>query len=119
MFPINGDLYLYAKDSKKSRRLTDDQAYETDIKFSPKGRYVSFIKEQNIYILDIHDNVKTQLTDDGKGTIKNGMAEFVAQEEMDRMTGYWWSPNEKNIAFLKVDESGVQSVIRMKFTPKK
>ncbi|KGJ98541.1 DPP IV N-terminal domain-containing protein [Thalassotalea sp. ND16A] len=112
LFPINGDLYLYAQDSKTSRRLTEDQAYETDIKFSPKGRYVSFIKAQNIYIIDLQENEQKQLTDDGKGTIKNGMAEFVAQEEMDRMTGYWWSPNEKNIAFLKVDESGVQTVIR-------
>ena len=40
------------------------------------------------------------------------MAEFVAQEEMHRMTGYWWSPNEKHIAFLKVDESPVKVVIR-------
>ena len=40
------------------------------------------------------------------------MSEFVAQEEMSRMTGYWWAPNEKNIAYLRVDESPVQVAIR-------
>ena len=35
------------------------------------------------------------------------MAEFVAQEEMDRDTGYWWSPDEKYLATIQVDESPV------------
>lgn len=112
VFPINGDLYLYNLQSKQSSKLTHDAAFETDIKFSPKGRFVSFIKENNIFIIDVKENKQTQLTTDGSDVIKNGMAEFVAQEELDRMTGYWWSPNEKNIAFIKVDESPVDTVIR-------
>ncbi|WP_082897223.1 S9 family peptidase [Thalassotalea crassostreae] len=112
VFPINGDLYLYTFDTKKTSRLTDDDDFETDIKFSPKGNFVSFIKQQNIYIIDLDEKTVQALTTDGSGTIKNGMAEFVAQEEMDRMSGYWWSPNEKYIAFLRVDESPVPTVIR-------
>ncbi|WP_248289631.1 DPP IV N-terminal domain-containing protein [Thalassotalea sp. Y01] len=112
LFPINGDLYLYTLASGKSSRLTLDQAYETDIKFSPSGRYVSFIKDQDIHIIDLQENRESKLTEDGDGTIKNGMAEFVAQEEMDRMTGYWWSPDDKHIAFLKVDESEVKTELR-------
>ena len=112
LFPLNGDIYYYHLDSKAAKRLTETEAFETDIKFSPKGNYVSFIRSQNIFILDIASGKETQLTKDGKGLIKNGMSEFVAQEEMDRMTGYWWSPNEKHIAFLRVDETPVQTVIR-------
>ncbi|WP_371188513.1 DPP IV N-terminal domain-containing protein [Thalassotalea maritima] len=112
LFPIAGDLYLYDLANAQATRLTNDEAFETDIKFSPSGRYVSFIKEQDIFVIDLDSNRQMQLTIDGEGTIKNGMAEFVAQEEMDRMTGYWWSPNEKHIAFLKVDESGVNTEIR-------
>ena len=37
-----------------------------------------------------------------------GMAEFVAQEEMDRLTGYWWSPDSDAIALTRVDESPVE-----------
>ena len=112
LFPLNGDIYYYNLISQKAKQLTQTKAFETDIKFSPKGNYVSFIREQNIYILNIKTGKEKQLTKDGKGVIKNGMAEFVAQEEMKRMTGYWWSPNEQHIAFLKVDESPVNVVIR-------
>jgi len=112
LFPINGDIYYYQLANKTAKRLTQTSAFETDIKFSPKGNYVSFIREQNIYVLNISSGVEKQLTIDGAGTIKNGMSEFVAQEEMDRMTGYWWSPDEQHIAFLRVNETPVQVVIR-------
>ena len=42
----------------------------------------------------------------------NGMAEFVAQEEMHRYTGYWWSNDESRIAFEQYDESPVPVVQR-------
>lgn len=112
LFPLNGDIYYYNLLSKQAKRLTNTPAFETDARFSPQGNFVSYIREQNIYIKNIASGKEIQLTKDGKGNIKNGMAEFVAQEEMGRMTGYWWSPDEKHIAFLKVDESPVQTVIR-------
>ena len=112
LFPLNGDVFYYHLASKISKRLITTDAFETDVKFSPKGNYISFIRNQNLFVLNISSGKETQLTTDGGGVIKNGMSEFVAQEEMDRMTGYWWSPNEKHIAFLRVDESPVQTVIR-------
>ena len=112
LFPLNGDVYYYQIKDKTVKRLTKTTAFETDIKFSPKGNFVSFIRQQNIFILDINTTKERQLTKDGGGVIKNGMSEFVAQEEMDRMTGYWWSNDEKKIAFLRVDESDVATVIR-------
>jgi len=112
LFPLNGDIYHYQLATKTAKRLTQTSDFETDIKFSPKGNFVSFIREQNIFVLDIKSGIEKQLTIDGSDTIKNGMSEFVAQEEMGRMTGYWWSPDEKHIAFLRVDETPVQVVIR-------
>ena len=112
LFPLNGDVYYYHLATKVAKRLTETKDFETDIKFSPKGNYVSFIRAQNVFVLNIKTGDETQLTTDGAGLIKNGMSEFVAQEEMDRMTGYWWSPDEKHIAFLRVDETPVATVIR-------
>ncbi|MBL4940078.1 MAG: DPP IV N-terminal domain-containing protein [Colwellia sp.] len=113
LFPLNGDIYYYHLASKTAKRLTQTDAFETDAKFSPKGHYISFIRGQNIFVLNIESGKEKQLTKDGgSNNIKNGMSEFVAQEEMNRMTGYWWSPNEKHIAFLRVDETPVQVVIR-------
>ncbi len=113
LFPLNGDIYYYNLASKTAKRLTETDAFETDVKFSPKGNFVSFIRGQNIFVLNIASGKEVQLTKDGgSNNIKNGMSEFVAQEEMGRMTGYWWSPDEAHIAFLRVDETPVQTVIR-------
>jgi dipeptidyl-peptidase-4 len=79
----------------------------TDPQLSPKGKWISFIRDQNLFIYGIENKKVFQLTKDGGGAIKNGMAEFVAQEEMDRMTGYWWSKDEKFLAFTRTDESEV------------
>ena len=112
LFPLNGDLYYVDLTSGKSRKLTNTEAFETDAQISPKGRYVSFVREQNIFAIDLNTGKETQLTTDGKGNIKNGMAEFVAQEEMARMTGYWWAPDDSQIAFTQFDESQVAEVLR-------
>ncbi|KTD97937.1 MULTISPECIES: DPP IV N-terminal domain-containing protein [unclassified Pseudoalteromonas] len=112
LFPLNGDLYYYDLASAKSKKLTNTEAFETDARFSPKGNYVSFIREQNLYALELHSGKEIQLSQDGGGVIKNGMAEFVAQEEMSRMTGYWWSGDETKIAYTRVDESPVKEAIR-------
>ncbi|MDJ0917188.1 MAG: S9 family peptidase [Woeseiaceae bacterium] len=107
LFPIAGDLYVYDLERRKSTRITETDETETDPKLSPSGRYVSFIRSQDLYVYDLDKEEERQLTTDGGGTIKNGMAEFVAQEEMDRLTGYWWAPDSDAIAYARVDESPV------------
>ncbi|WP_144212729.1 S9 family peptidase [Shewanella donghaensis] len=112
LIPAAGKLYFYTIANQKAVALNTGEGFVTDARLSPKGRYVSFVREQNIYVLELANEKLTQLTFDGKGPIKNGMAEFVAQEEMGRMTGYWWSPDESSIAFTRIDESGVELVTR-------
>jgi len=112
LFPLNGDLYYYNLAKKQSKKLTNTPEFETDARFSPKGKYVSFIRAQNVYALNIATGKEIKLTTDGGGVIKNGMAEFVSQEEMGRMTGYWWSNDESKIAFTRIDETPVSEAIR-------
>lgn len=112
LFPLNGDLYYYDLTTQKARKLTETAAFETDAQISPKGRFVSFVRDQNIFVLDLTTGKEQQVTIDGKGPVKNGMAEFVAQEEMGRMTGYWWAPDDSKIAFTQFDESQVPEVLR-------
>ena len=112
LFPLAGDIFYYSLVDNSARQLTDTPTFETDARISPRGNYVSFIREQNLYVLHIETGKETQLTRDGGGLISNGMAEFVAQEEMYRFTGYWWSPDESQIAFTRVDESSVGVITR-------
>src|SRR5579859_4001322 len=115
LVPLGGDLYVYdlqATPDKAVRRLTSGARYETDAHFSPHGAYVSFIRDQNLIVYDLASSTERAVTQDGGGVISYGAAEFIAQEEMDRSTGYWWSPDEKSIAFTRVDESPVAEADR-------
>jgi dipeptidyl-peptidase-4 len=110
LFPLGGDLYLYdlSKSGKDAvRRLTNKEGFATDPKISPAGKYVSFIRGRNLWVIELANGAQRQLTRDGGGVIANGEAEFVADEEMDRHTGYWWAPDDSAIAFARIDESKV------------
>lgn len=112
LVPLGGDLYVYNLRAKESRRITQTESFETDARFSPRGRYVSFVRDQNLVIYDLTTGKERAITLDGGGLVSFGMAEFIAQEEMSRTTGYWWAPDEKHIAFARVDESPVAEVER-------
>lgn len=110
LFPLGGELYVYdlAKTGKAAvRKLTNGGGFATDPKLSPKGGYVSFIRDRNLWVIALADGKEVQLTRDGSDTIGNGVAEFVADEEMDRHTGYWWAPDDSAIAFARIDETPV------------
>lgn len=110
LFPLGGELYLY--DLSKSgrtavRKLTTGAGFATDPKVSPKGGFVSFIRGRNLWVIEVATGDEIQLTADGSEIVGNGVAEFVADEEMGRHTGYWWAPDDSAIAFARIDESGV------------
>ncbi len=115
LIPLNGDLYVYdlaRRPADAVRRLTSTDGYETDARFSPRSHFVSFVRDQNLYVIDLANGTERAITREGGGLVSYGMAEFIAQEEMDRDTGYWWSPDERHIALARVDESPVAEVER-------
>jgi dipeptidyl-peptidase 4 len=116
LVPLGGDLFLYdlaAPAGQVLRRLTHTAAYETDARFSPRGRYVSFIREQNLYAIELATGREIAVTTGGKGVVSAGVAEFIAQEEMGRDTGYWWSPDEAFLAYTLSDETPVALTQRL------
>ena len=109
LFPLDGNLFLYHLDrTEPLQQLTTDLTFETDLHFSPDGGFLSFVRNQNLFYIDVLSGAERQLTFDGGGTISNGVAEFIAQEEMHRFDGYWWSPDSQSIAFIQVDEATVE-----------
>ncbi|WP_045770713.1 S9 family peptidase [Xanthomonas albilineans] len=110
LFPLGGELYLYDLSKTGSaavRKLTHGEGFATDPKISPKGGYVSFVRGRNLWVIDLASGQQYPLTHDGSQTIGNGVAEFVADEEMDRHTGYWWAPDDSAVAFARIDETDV------------
>ncbi|KQM98368.1 peptidase S9 [Sphingomonas sp. Leaf25] len=111
LVPLDGDLYL-ATISGDVRRLTNSESGELNPVVSPAGGYVSFVRDQNLVALDLKSGRETPLTTEGRDTVHFGEAEFVAQEEMGRRTGYWWSPGDRLVAVERFDEAPVGIVTR-------
>jgi dipeptidyl-peptidase-4 len=110
--PVDGDLYLADVASGVVRRLTNTPATEIDAHISEGGRFVSFVRDQNLHAIDLSNGTERPLTTEGKGTVTCGTAEFVAQEEMDRHTGTWWAPHDSRVAVECYDEAKVATVTR-------
>lgn len=111
MFPIAGALYVHelgAEAGKATRQLTRaEDGFATDPKFSPRGKYVSFVRAGTLHAIALADGAELILSPPAEGLVSYGMAEFVAQEEMDRFTGYWWAEDDSAIAYARVDEAPV------------
>lgn len=110
LVPVDGDLYRAGLDGRVSR-LTDTPDGELNGVVSPKGGFVSYVRGGELFVQPTGGKER-QLTESASDTVSWGMAEFVAQEEMDRSTGYWWSPDDALIAVARVDESPVGVVTR-------
>ena len=79
--------------------------------YSPDSAYIAFTRKNDLYTLRLSDNKETRLTFDGSDVILNGYASWVYMEEiLGRSSAYrafWWSPDSKNIAFFRADDSEV------------
>jgi len=113
LVPLDGDVFHVDIESGEARRVMETPEYETDARISPQGNFVSFIRDQNLYITNLETGEERAITREGGGLISWGMAEFVSQEELSRYTGYWWSPDERYMAVARVDESPVDNIERM------
>lgn len=114
LFPLGDTLYLCRFDTNMKanlRRLVTGTSV-VDPQISPKGGYVSFVRDQNLFVIDLASGAERQLTHDGGGTVHNAEAEFISQEEMGESRGYWWAPDDSEIAFKQFDESQVPIIRR-------
>jgi dipeptidyl-peptidase 4 len=112
LIPAAGNLYLADPKTGAVRKLGDTGGGATDARISPDGGYVTYVRDQNLHAIDLKTGADRALTTEGGGTLSFGLAEFVAQEEMDRYTGYWVAPGDRLVAFTRVDESTVDVVPR-------
>ena len=77
-----------------------------DVKASPNGNFISFVRNGDIHLLEVISRTSFKLTD-GEDDSTRGLADYIAQEEMGRSTGYWWSPDSCYVAFTEVTEKHI------------
>jgi dipeptidyl-peptidase-4 len=103
------DYLLYDLTTKKLLALDETRSPQMLAEYSPDGKKVSYIFENNLYTKEIGNNKVTQLTKDGaKNAIINGGTDWVYEEEFSITKAYSWSPDSKYIAFLRFNESAVK-----------
>ena len=115
------DLYYCTLDGKTAVRLTSTPEQEELSSFAPNGKFVAFVRDKNLYVVDVATQTERALTTDGGELISNGRADWVYYEEIfgRRWRAYWWSSDSSAIAFLQFDDGPVQEFTVVNNTGKK
>jgi dipeptidyl-peptidase-4 len=111
LVPVDGDLWVAALDGSVTR-LTQTPETETDAKLSPKGGFASFVRDGHLFVQALAGGDAREVAGEKTPKVSWGVAEFIAQEELDRFDGHWWAPDDSRIAVARVDESPVKQVTR-------
>jgi dipeptidyl-peptidase-4 len=106
-----GELFILERGSSKTRRLTTTPAEEELARFSPDGRRIAFVRDNDIYVRDLVSDKEIRITSDGSPVRYNGKLDWVYAEEISERSalGYTWSPDSRAIAYITLDESKVRS----------
>ena len=76
--------------------------------FSPDGRLLAAVRDDDLHVLRLSTGVDAALTSGGTDIVTHGLAEFAASEELDRLDGFWWSPDSRRLVVETADSSGVE-----------
>lgn len=93
--------------TQTGRTLVSGKAALADPKISPDGRYVSFVRDHNLWLVSVADGKERAVTQGGTDEIRKGELDWVYPEELDIKTAYWWSPDSSVVAYLEMDERKV------------
>jgi dipeptidyl-peptidase-4 len=110
LLTVRDDLFVYTFATDRVARLTTGEAREELSSFSPDGRAVAFVREHDLYSVDLGSGRETRLTADGTSKILNGRLDWVYEEEVfgrGQQRAYWWSPDSQRLAFLRIDDGPV------------
>ncbi len=100
--------YVYDIASKKTVQLTDKGQQMFPL-FSPDGKKIAFVRDNNLYIKHLDTGIEIIVTRDGEqNKIKNGWADWVYEEEFSRADYFDWSSNSQYLAYVKFDETHVR-----------
>jgi dipeptidyl-peptidase-4 len=108
LVPLGGRLFVVERGDGETRELKSDAGFPIDARFSPDGTKVACVRDGDLYVIDVASGRERQLTRGAGGTVTHGLAEFVAQEEMGRHHGYWWSPDSRAMVYQQTDTAGVE-----------
>ena len=103
-----GTYFIYDYQKKEMIKLTESNDSLRNVKFSPDGNQLSYVRiDNNLYNYDIKKKKQYQLTKSGSENYLNGIFGWVYEEEFSSYDSYRWSPNSKKIIFCEENQSDV------------
>ncbi len=118
LLDLGGVLWLYDLAAGKGTEIVDTKAGSgDDPKFSPDAKYVSYLREHNLYVHPVGGGSETALTATKEETLLNGELDWVYLEELDARSNYFWAPDSSAIAYLQMDEAKVPEYPIEDFVP--
>jgi len=101
-----GEYWVYDLDTERLTPVSPE-GKQMFAKFSPDGSRVGFVRDNDLWVMDVASGQVTRLTHDGSATIINGTTDWVYEEEFDLRDAWRWSPDGRRIAFWRFDQSAV------------
>jgi len=102
--------------TQTQRTLVSGKATLADPKISPDGRSVSFVRDYNVWLVNLTDGKERAVTQGGTEEIRKGELDWVYPEELDIKAAYWWAPDSSAIAYLEMDERKVSQYPLLDFS---
>jgi len=110
LVPLSGRLFVVERATGATRELRSKAGAAIDARFSPDGQQVACVRDGDLFVFDVISGEERRLTTGATEALTHGLAEFVAQEEMGRMHGYWWSPDGRSLLYQETDTSDVETL---------
>ena len=110
LVPLGDRVFVVDVATGKAREVAVGDGYPYDPRLAPDGKTVAFVRDGEVWLAGVDGRAPRQLTRGAGGAIEHGVAEFVAQEELDRTRGYWWSPDAATILYQRSDATAVDTL---------
>ncbi len=105
------DALWFWREGGKARQVSKGGARRI-LQASPTGRHLSFVRDENLIVVDTDSGAEWAVSTDGSDDLLYGVLDWVYQEEVygrGDFQGHWWSPKGDAVAFLRIDESPVKT----------
>lgn len=109
LIPLGEQVFTFERATRKVQTVNLGAGYPDAPSLSPDGARVAFVRGQDLWVADVDGKKPRKLTAHEGPAISWGSAEFVAQEELDRTRGYWWSPDGQQLLTQRTDETAVDT----------
>ena len=101
-----GIYHVFDLKSKKLTPISSDVIQSPH--FSPDGKKVAFVKDNNLFYKNLAKNKTIQVTQDGKkNEVINGITDWVYEEEFSLVRAFDWNKDATQLAFIRFDETEV------------